>query len=133
MIVAPVASDLFELRNTKRFNKSFLIISGLILVSVLSFSWLQKGKFSRERPTMHDVYKIGEVVPKYSTIMVPHEMYDEEDFILQGFLVRYFNISIDPYEKHQFFLVEKALEVAIPEQFEKIELDLKKYNLYRQL
>ncbi|MBK8151822.1 MAG: hypothetical protein IPK61_01270 [Saprospiraceae bacterium] len=72
-------------------------MSILLFVSVLVFSGMQKGKISREQDIVSDVYKVGSVVPRFSTITVPLEMYDQYDFILQGFLVRYFNISISPY------------------------------------
>ncbi len=133
IIIAPLTLDLMAKRHTKQFNKSFLIISSILFITVLGFSWLQKGKFSREQPTMHDVYKIGEVVPKFSAITVPSEMYDEYNFILQGFLVRYFNISLDPYEKHEFFLVEKSMNINIPAHYKKVAVDTQKYDLYQQL
>ncbi len=133
ILLAPIVSDLIEKKNTLRFRKTFTIISGLLLVTVLSFTWMQKGKLSREMQTMHDVYKIGTLVPKFSAITIPPEMYDEYDFVLQGFLVRYFNISIDPFEKHQFFLIEKKLQDNIPEHYEKVNLKLKKYILYQRL
>jgi hypothetical protein len=69
-----------------------------VFFGVLSFTAMQLGKISREKETITDVYKIGKIVPKISTITVPTEMYDQYNFILQGFLVRYFKISISPLQ-----------------------------------
>lgn len=35
-------------------------------------------------------------------------MYDQYNFILQGFLVRYFKISISPYNQYDYFLTKKT-------------------------
>ena len=132
ILIAPTFAVLLKKINTNLSGKPFLIASSFLLIIVLGFSWMQKGKFSREKSTMHDVYEIGEVVPKFSVLTVPIEMYDEYDFILQGFLVRYFNISLDPFEKHEFFLVEKSMQFDVSEEYKKVDLDLKKYILFRR-
>ena len=80
-----------------------------------------------------DVYKIGNVVPKFSTITVPPSMYDQYDFKLQGYLVRYCNISISPYKEYEYFMREKKSDSPIPENYnKKIELDLNVYELYKK-
>jgi hypothetical protein len=81
---------------------------------------MQLGKISREKETITDVYKIGKIVPKISTITVPTEMYDQYNFILQGFLVRYFKISISPYNQYDYFLTKKKLFLSNTGRIQKI-------------
>ncbi|GAB1398422.1 hypothetical protein MASR1M65_32020 [Saprospiraceae bacterium] len=78
-----------------------------------------------------DVYQIGSVVPRFSTLTVPAKMYDQYDFVLQGFLVRYFNISISPYKQYEYFLKEKTMDTTIPQNYQKLDLKLSKHELYK--
>jgi len=93
---------------------------------------MQKGKISREQDIVTDVYKVGSVVPRFSTITVPLEMYDQYDFILQGFLVRYFNISISPYQQYRYYLKEKDISSEVPNIYRKVDMGLINYNLFVQ-
>lgn len=111
--------------------KVFMYLSVFIIISVFAFTLMQKGKISREKDILTDVYKIGKTVPKFSTMTVPLEMYDQYNFVLQGFLVRYFNISISPYKQYDYFLKEKTLNCLIPNNYKKIDIDLTKYELYK--
>ena len=112
--------------------KTFVFVSILLFVSVLVFSGMQKGKISREQDIVSDVYKVGSVVPRFSTITVPLEMYDQYDFILQGFLVRYFNISISPYRQYRYYLKEKDINSEVPNIYRKVDMDLINYDLFVQ-
>jgi 4-amino-4-deoxy-L-arabinose transferase-like glycosyltransferase len=114
-------------RNFYLYTFSILLLSG-----VLIFTFLQTGKISREKETLSDVYKIGQVVPKFSTITVPEEQYDQYNFVLQGFLVRYFHISISPYKKYDYFLTEKDSRIMIPRGYVNTDLPLEKYYLYKR-
>lgn len=112
-----------------RFVKtmSFMLAAGVLVVTALQF-----GKISREEAILTDVYKIGKVVPGFTTMSVPKEQYDQYNFILQGFLVRHFFISISPEKNLPYFLAEKGKKVAIPYGYEEINLDLRAYVLYKQ-
>ena len=112
--------------------KFFFRFSIVLMIGVFAFVFMQKGKISRERDVVTDVYKIGEVVPKYSTLTVPLEMYDQYDFVLQGFLVRYFNISLNPHEQYDFFLRPKNSNLKVPDHYKMVELELRKYELYKR-
>lgn len=132
MLIIPIISKLvrgINIQSTK--YKAFVFSTMLMLMAVFTFTLMQKGKISREKETLTDVYKIGKVVPKFSTLTVPLEMYDQYNFILQGFLVRYFNISISPYEQYDYFLKEKTLNAKIPDNYKKVDIDLSKYELYK--
>lgn len=134
MFIAPTTVYLIEKIDTLSRNyRIALAINIAILCCTITYTVLQKDKFSREEPTMHDVYEIGKVVPKFSTITIPIAMWDEYNFILQGFLVRYFNISISPYQKYDFYLLEKTMTTTdIPTEYQKIEIKTQKYDLYKR-
>lgn len=116
---------------SKAFSR-FKLISLTLFLGVLVFTAMQKGKISRENDTLLDVYTIGKVVPRFSVISVPKDQYDEYDFVLQGFLVRYFNISIDPNPSHAYYLQRIDTKSSVPEGFQKTNLTLNKYELYKK-
>jgi hypothetical protein len=103
------------------------LLAGVVVLTVAQF-----GKVSREKEIVADVYEIGKIVPSHSSITVPEGMYDEYNFILEGFLVRYFNISLDPYEMQNYFLTEKPLRAPVPDDYEKVHTNLLKHELYRR-
>ncbi len=111
--------------------KTFFIASCIVFVTAMTFTGTKYGKIGRDQDIVTDVYEIGKVVPKYSTITVPKEMYNQYDFVLQGFLVRYFNISISPYQEYDYFLTEKKLKIK-PLNYEKVDITLNKYELYKK-
>ncbi|MBK6361959.1 MAG: glycosyltransferase family 39 protein [Saprospiraceae bacterium] len=119
-------------------GKNNLITKYLFPTAILTFSGvlictlLQTGKISREKETLSDVYKIGQVVPKFSTITVPEDQYDQYNFVLQGFLVRYFHISISPYKEYDYFLTEKDSRIMIPRGYVNTDIPLEKYYLYKR-
>jgi len=106
---------------------TILLLAGVVVLTVAQF-----GKVSREKEIVADVYEIGKIVPGHSSISVPNVMYDEYNFILEGFLVRYFNISLDPHEKQDYFLTDKSIKAAVPDDYEKVHINLLKYDLYRR-
>lgn len=115
----------------KRWRSHLTRAGGVLIMVVLGITWLQKDKISREEATLTDVYEIGKIVPRFSTMTVPESQYDQYDFILQGFLVRYFNISISPYKKYPYFLKLKGSIDPVPANYHKVLLPLKKYELYQ--
>lgn len=131
MLISPyISKTLSHIDSAGRKFKIFCFVTIFLFSTVIVVSATQFGKISREKETLSDVYLIGEIVPRFSTITVPDNLYDEYDFILQGFLVRYFNISIDPTRKYKYFLNEKGNSVAIPAEYRKLDTELHKYELY---
>jgi 4-amino-4-deoxy-L-arabinose transferase-like glycosyltransferase len=131
LLISPFSSQ--SIRKINPAGKGFVFFRVAVIVffiGVILVSASQVGRISREEKTLKDVYKIGEVVPVFSTVTVPANLYDEYDFILQGFLVRHFNISIDPHKSHRFFLNEQGNFAVIPPEYQKLELALEKYELY---
>jgi 4-amino-4-deoxy-L-arabinose transferase-like glycosyltransferase len=134
ILVGPIVANLIDrISVSNRYYKAFLVFSIVLFVFSFVLTGIQKGKINRDQDMVSDVYKIGEVVPRFSTLTVPDEMYNQYDFVLQGYLVRYFNISISPYESYDYFLKLKTLDVPVPDQYtEKVDLDLVEYELFRR-
>jgi len=134
ILIVPIISAGIKRINVQSIRyKIFKIFSVSLFVNVMVFILMQAGKINRSEETIKDVYKIGNVVPKFSTITVPPSMYDQYDFKLQGYLVRYCNISISPYKEYDYFMREKKSDSPIPENYnKKIELDLNVYELYKK-
>lgn len=131
MLISPyISKSLIAIDTSSKKFKIFFIATIILFLGVLVVSATQFGKISREKETLGDVYKIGKVVPRFSTITVPANLYDEYDFILQGFLVRHFNISIDPTTEYKYFLNMKGNIVTIPSKYQKVDISLEKYELY---
>ena len=98
--------------------------------AIITFTLLQIGKTSRNRELIHDVYLIGSVVPRQSTISVPEKIWNNWD--LQCYLIRYFNISLETDYKNQFCIIERTAQIDTPKEFKKIEINTLQYDLYRR-
>jgi hypothetical protein len=88
LLISPLLANLVE----KLYSKTIIFrgmfaLSIVFLMAVIIITWTFRGKVSRENETIVDVYAIGKVVPEKSVLTVPSSLYDEYDFILQGFLV----------------------------------------------
>lgn len=107
------------------------ITSIVSVISVFVFTGMQVGKVGREKEIISDVHSIGKIVPRFSTVMASDSLYDQYNFVFQGFLVRYYNISLDPYHEHPFLLMYKNDVDTIPQSYQKMAVVLKKYELYQ--
>ncbi len=119
--------DRIQLQN--RSFRWFLFISVFIFISATGFAVLQKGKTSRNQAMLHDVYLIGKIVPKKSTIDILPEMWNYWD--LQCYLMRYFTISCDTKDQNVFFINDKTLGLKIPEHYEKVPIKTFQFDLYK--
>ena len=133
LIISPIISGWIESINLKsRGFAIFRIITVLLAAGVIIVTLSQYGNVSREKDTVADVYEIGKVVPRYSALSCEPDLYDEYNFILEGFLVRYFNISLDPKEQNDFYLKQKSSPAGVPDGYEPVDISLKKFELYRR-
>ncbi len=133
IIVLPaVVKWVEQLKDLKKIYKYILALTSTYLAVSLVVFYFGCGRVNRERETIHDVYLIGKIVPKFSTMTVPAEMYQEYNFILHGFLMRYDNISISPKKEYEYYLVEKNMKVNIPPAYKKLSLATQKYDLYKR-
>jgi len=131
IIVAPFLVSSIEKINTKskRYHVFFLL-SIFLFISTAFFIFMQKSKISREKDILHDVYSIGKVVPRFSTVNIPDKMWN--DWGLQCYLIRYFNISLDPGNQNIYFMIEKSMEKDTLKNYKKVNIETLKYNLYKR-
>ena len=95
-LICPSISSAIERIDYKGAKYKYFKVFGLVVFAccILGIS-MQIGKVSRDPDLISDVHKIGNNCEKFSVLTVPPEMYKQYDFVLQGYLVRYFNISIE--------------------------------------
>jgi len=132
LLVPFVHSAIKNIKTKIKFYKAIQVVSVILLLGCFAFIFAQKGKIHRHQDMVEDVYKISKIVPKFSIITVPDNMYEQYNFVLQGFLVRYFNISISPYEQYEYYLIEKGKDVKAPNNYALVNVDLSLYELYEK-
>ncbi|MCD6068817.1 MAG: hypothetical protein K0S33_3643 [Bacteroidetes bacterium] len=131
VLIAPLVSGFTEHMQTNRAGyRIFLSLSILLFIATISFSFLQKGKASRNEDMLHDVYLIGSVVPKQSTVTTPGNIWNHWDF--RCYLVRYFNISVDVEKQYEYYLAEKSQSTLVPAEYKKVELSTLGYDVYKR-
>jgi 4-amino-4-deoxy-L-arabinose transferase-like glycosyltransferase len=129
LLIAPVTSNLTERINPqKKKFKILLLLCSLLFVATTVFAFMQKGKTSRNQEMLHDVYLIGTVVPKQTTVTIPGNMWDEWD--LKCYLVRYFNISVEPDYQLQYYIQDKLMDANIPPEYKKVNIPTLQFDLY---
>lgn len=131
LLIAPGLSVLLKKINTskKSFNL-FKIISIILLVIVITISALQTGKVKRHKKLLHDIYLMEKIIPHHTIIGTPESMWN--NWSLQCYLIRYFNISVQKSTDYDYYLIEKKMVGNIPSgKFEKIPLKTKEYDLYK--
>lgn len=130
VIAAMFAKPILEFDTQSRGYKILKTISFIAIPIVLVISLAQIGKTTRNKEMLHDVYVIGNTVPRLSAITIPHSIWEEWD--LQCYLIRYFNISVDPDKNYQYYLLDCQLHDAAPAGYKKLDLKLDRYMLYEK-
>jgi hypothetical protein len=133
ILIAPILINFIKKIDTatKKY-RIFLLFSILLFFSTITFSIMQIGKSIRDKDILHDVYLIGKVVPKYTTIDIPDKIWN--NWSLHCYFMRYFNISLNPYNKNKFYIIEKSMSADTLLNFEKINIfinDHSKYDLFK--
>jgi hypothetical protein len=131
LCVAPLLSKPLSLiKITSKGYKIFFASASVLLLAVMIFSFSKVGKIGRDKEVLHDVYIIGKVVPAFSVITINPA--DWNEWALQCYLIRYFNISVDHREKHQYFIVNKDKNLITVPGYNKLSLGLDKYDIYQK-
>jgi 4-amino-4-deoxy-L-arabinose transferase-like glycosyltransferase len=110
-------------------KKWFLTLNVGSAILVLSLCWFNFGHYSKDADKWHDVRIIADHVNEDETISTSKALWG--DWGLHAYLSRTNHISIDCDRQHQFYLIEKEDKNlgALSEQYQKIELELLKYEL----
>ncbi len=131
IFISPIILQLTDRINIRNPSyKKFLLISVFLFIGATTFSWMQKGKVSRNKELLHDVYLMGSMLPKQSTVSIPAELWSQWD--LQCYLIRYFNISLETNYQNRFCIIDKKIQITPPANFKKVELKTIQYDLYKQ-
>jgi hypothetical protein len=131
LIVAPGFKYLIKKINPDHYLFKIVSIVALVLViSSIGYSAMQKGKIKTEADILHDVYLMGKIIPAHSTINIDASMWN--DWSLQCYLVRHYNISLYPYQKkyYNYLLLDKTLEHVPFSIYKKMKLNTERYDLY---
>ena len=89
---------------------SFKIVSCTLLIAVIVFSVSQKGKIARDKPELQLVFVCGQYIPPNTTISIDKEMYSR--WSLHAYFARYKSISLDPDNRHRYYLHDKNLPIS---------------------
>ena len=131
ILIAPIILDLTERINTQgKKYKLFLLLSSLLLIGTTTFALMQKGKVSRNKELLHDIYLIGTVVPRQTTVSIPSAMWNEWD--LQCYLVRYFNISLETNYVNNYCIIDKTIQTDTLTDYKKVDIKTLQYDLYKR-
>lgn len=115
------------------YYKAFKGFSILFFFGVLTYSFLQIGKNSRDDEMLNDVYLIGSVLPHGTVVGSTNKLW--HDWPLQEYLVRHYYICLDDtiLNTNQFIIVESTNDIPIGLKTEKATIPTLKYHLYKIL
>jgi 4-amino-4-deoxy-L-arabinose transferase-like glycosyltransferase len=131
IFIAPAIEKYQKKINTNTVKyKIFLVISFLLVAGTLGYSFMQKGKTARDRDMLADVYTIGKIVPKFSEVTIPTVIFSE--YVLGCYFMRYFNISLKPEEKEQFYMIRKTMSLDSLPEYKKVKIETRIYDLYKR-
>lgn len=131
ILIAPIILNLTERINTQgKKYKIFLLLSSLLFIGTITFALMQKGKVSRNKELLHDIYLIGTVVPRQTTVSIPSDMWNEWD--LQCYLVRYFNISLETNYENNYCIIDKTIQTDTLTDYKKVDIKTLQYDLYKR-
>jgi hypothetical protein len=129
ILVGPIVVQFKDKLVTK--TKFLFLVSSFLLLAVCIVTFMQVGKYSRNKELLEDVYKIGPVIPKKSIVSIPNDLWNEWD--LQCYLARYYYISLETTKLEDYFIVEKQTKVDTLKGYEKILLQTHRFDLYKKL
>ena len=113
-----------------RKYRSLLVLGTIMLILVLSVTASLKGKASRDRELLHDVYTIGRIVPKHAELQVTDDL--KKWYVLECYFIRYFNISTFAHRSTVYYLKRKDDLTPVPVGYEKIKADTEILDIYKK-
>ncbi len=106
---------------------NFLLLT--FILSILIFSFIEKGKPSRDHELLKDVYIFGKTIDEP---VISASLEARTNWSLLCYMVRYFNIDMEVNQKHKYLILEKNQKTDSLFKFEKLDLETSKYDLYIQ-
>lgn len=132
MLVTPSIQNWMQTRSaTTKTYRMFRLISIVLLLLSLGYSFSFIGKTNRDADKLHDIYLLGETISAGKTIRVYPETWD--DWGLHNYFVRHYNISLAKDDNsYDYFLVDKQLNKIPSEAYTKLEKATIRYDLYKK-
>lgn len=111
--------------------KLFRVTSLLLLTGAMVFSFLQIGKISRDRDTLHDIHLIGKQVPHGEVVGATVDLWGQWSF--GEYLIRHYYICVDSRIKttNDYVILEPGTQVADSIKIEKVNIPTIRYHLYK--
>lgn len=128
--IGPVIS---QIDSNSRGLKIFRNVSIICLVGVIALSIFFIGHTKRNETELHDVYLIGEAIPKNADINISMDL--NSNYALRAYFVRHFHIDLDAdvSKAHPYYLMVKGSNEKIPEGYELMLDNLIEYDLYKKV
>ncbi len=131
-VSAPYLSALIEKINLQAgFFKIFRIVSVFLLAGSLIFSFMQIGKASRDKDTIHDIHLIGKEVPGGIVVGGTEDLWRQWSF--QEYLIRHYYICLDSKitNTNDYVILESGSTAPDSVKIEKVNIPTRKYHLYK--
>jgi 4-amino-4-deoxy-L-arabinose transferase-like glycosyltransferase len=136
IITAPILSRIIEKINLKHVTfKIFKIVTYVILLFSITFSVSKIGGTIRDKDKLHDIYIFGKIIPPGSIVGINPSMW--EDWSLQTYMVRHFNISLigenRKDKKYKYLILDNQVDNiggGGNDNYKRIDIQTCKYNLY---
>lgn len=132
VFVAPYCVRLIEgiNVNTSAF-KFFRALSVVGVVAAIGISVYMSSGTKKGKDILPDIYTIGDYLGSDKTISFPA---DQGGFGPRLYLMRYYHISADVGNyAHEYLMQANESKKPVPIGYQEIDLELKKYKLYRKL
>lgn len=131
ILIAPnISKSIREIDTNGKKYKISVTLSIILLLGSITFTLSKLGQSSRHPELIQDVYTIGKTLKKGEVISIPQEMWNE--WSLQCYLIRYYNISLDAGKKQAYYLVGKSMRMDSIPGYSKMDLKTLEYDLYER-
>ena len=128
LLIVPVV-HYFNKKPWDKLKKIVGAVSLCFLLIALAITGFSIGKTKRDHLLLQDVYQIGQIVPENSVVEVSKTLV--ENWPLQMYLIRYFNIALtSSNEEADFYLTEKS--VSFINEKKLINDNLNYYQLFKK-
>lgn len=115
---------------SEKAGKRIFVFSAVLLLSVLTVSFLQIGKYARDEEVLQDVATIGKLIPEHETVGMDEDLWN--DWRLQTYLMRYHFIHCDTKTDHQYYIRPNTRPAAPDSSFVQADVPMKAYLLYQK-
>ncbi|MBL7918490.1 MAG: glycosyltransferase family 39 protein, partial [Bacteroidia bacterium] len=120
-------SDNYKIQNVLKWSFN------LILIGSIAFTYLNFGRFSREKDLLQDIHTIGKTLPTKEIINCTPELLS--NWSLQPYLSRYYFISLDINQSRHYYLCTKtdfeSNKLKLLENLSVIEVQLNNFVLLK--